>query len=126
NSSLNFNGLFAANSRINLRDITDGASNTFAVGEVENNGRNGGVWVGSFGSPRWAGVFFNAWTGALINANSGTTPAWARDYVFSSLHTGGTHFLKADGSVHFVSENISGITYERLANRRDGNVVGEH
>jgi len=124
--STRFNGMFAGNSNVRMRDLVDGSSNTFAVGEVENKNRQGGVWIGHFGASRWGGVFFDARIGTLINAMANTDPAWAKDNVFSSLHTGGAHFLKADGSVHFISENISGITYENLSNRKDGNVVGDH
>lgn len=123
--SSTFNGFFAGNSSVGFRDITDGSSNTFAVGEVEGLNRQGGVWIGQFGANRWGGVFFDTRVGTLINAKSGTNPSWAVDNVFSSLHVGGAQFLLADGSVHFISQNISGTTYENLGNRKDGNVVGE-
>ncbi|MCA9069650.1 MAG: DUF1559 domain-containing protein, partial [Planctomycetaceae bacterium] len=44
---------------------------------------------------------------------------------FGSLHTGGTHFLMADGAVRFVSENLHYDTYRALGERNDGNVIGE-
>jgi len=43
---------------------------------------------------------------------------------FSSDHTGGAHFLMGDGSVQFISENISIKTYKNLANRADDELIG--
>lgn len=43
---------------------------------------------------------------------------------FSSAHEGGLHFILADGSVHFVSENIDYNTFRRLGQIQDGEVVG--
>jgi prepilin-type processing-associated H-X9-DG protein len=43
--------------------------------------------------------------------------------AFTSQHPGGAQFVFGDGSVHFLSENVSGTTLEDLAQRNDGNVV---
>jgi prepilin-type processing-associated H-X9-DG protein len=42
---------------------------------------------------------------------------------FKSKHPGGANFVMADGSVHFISENIDYRNYQRLGDRRDGEVV---
>ena len=42
-----------------------------------------------------------------------------------SWHTGGVHVLLGDGSVRFLSENISGITLAALISRAGGEVLGE-
>lgn len=39
---------------------------------------------------------------------------------FKSLHPGGCHFCFADGSVHFLQENIDYTTYQMLGDRHDG------
>jgi prepilin-type N-terminal cleavage/methylation domain-containing protein/prepilin-type processing-associated H-X9-DG protein len=52
---------------------------------------------------------------------SGTdmTSAMAR-----SLHTGGVNCCFADGSVHFVSNNVSQLTWVQLLSKADGQVTG--
>lgn len=44
---------------------------------------------------------------------------------FRSDHTGGVQFSLADGSVHFVSENIDSGVLDSLFTRNGGEVVGE-
>ncbi|MFN5298331.1 MAG: DUF1559 domain-containing protein [Planctomycetaceae bacterium] len=44
---------------------------------------------------------------------------------FSSQHTGGAHFLLADGSVRFLSMNISLPLYRQLGHRADGSLLNE-
>lgn len=46
--------------------------------------------------------------------------------AFSSAHTGGAHFLLADGAARFISENVNMKTLENLAIRNDGQVLGEY
>ena len=46
-------------------------------------------------------------------------------YRASSEHTGGVHAMLADGSVRFISENLSLIIWQAIGNRNDGQVVGE-
>ena len=42
---------------------------------------------------------------------------------FKSRHPGGAQVAMADGSVHFLSENIECVNYQLLADRRDGEPV---
>lgn len=42
---------------------------------------------------------------------------------FRSQHIGGCHFLYADGSVHFISENVDLGTYQALSTVQGGEVV---
>lgn len=46
--------------------------------------------------------------------------------AFGSAHVGGCHFAFADGSIHFISENINLSTLQYLAIRNDGQVLGEY
>lgn len=132
------NGIFWRNSKTGFRDIRDGSTNTFLVGEratifsgVESNG------VAVFGVNENQ-VSTSVYRGSLYVSgsanqpiNGGTTApdsydkAVERNRGFSSHHPGGTHFVSAGGDVRFVSENIDETTYRNLANRKDGASVNE-
>jgi prepilin-type processing-associated H-X9-DG protein len=127
-------GLFFRNSKIGMADITDGASNTFAVGERSHNlsyvtwtGRAIGGWLFATSSFEGGMDKFNpdpeeSFTMILgpVGLEDGLrTPnnpeAHVEDYW--SWHPGGVHFLFADGSVHFIKSTIHPLPYRALATR---------
>ncbi len=139
------NGLLYPNGITRMRDITDGSSNTMIVGE--QSGQVGtrdiranyhGGWAGftttvqphvMTGSPWGSGTTtlrypINAGT-AVCAGGSGCDTTYDGNTVLSSFHTGGTQALLADGSVHFLSENINMDTFRRLGARNDGQVIGD-
>src|SRR5689334_479296 len=100
-------------------EITDGLSNTVMVGEssmVQGNStvaasntqiQDWPVWIGGPGQDET--VRFNGRTTAPINCGCTTTnmvPAISDDCAFSS-HANGAQFTFCDGSVKFISQNIS-------------------
>ncbi|WP_166825689.1 DUF1559 domain-containing protein [Thalassoroseus pseudoceratinae] len=113
------NGMFWSNSSVRMRDVEDGTTQTFMIGEINRDEpeRRGGIWAGYYTNGKYGGVVWQTDNTAadVINGTS--------NFTFSSKHPGGAHFLAADGSTHFVSENIDGVMYERLGNRKDGQVV---
>ena len=48
---------------------------------------------------------------------------WQNNESFRSAHAGGLHFAYADGSVHFISDNINLALYRALATRKGREVV---
>ncbi|QDT65151.1 DUF1559 domain-containing protein [Calycomorphotria hydatis] len=154
------NGILYVNSKTRVRDITDGTSNTFIVGETKYQlgpqGRPDGIrqfWSTSHrgGLTPTPGVTA-AVTDVPINdyegdGNSGDTiftigtnsddPSFRgtvngvncdqnlQGRAFGSYHVGGANFACADGSVHFLSENIDLATFANLGIRNDGEVIGE-
>lgn len=137
------NGVFSKASRIRFADITDGLSQTFAVGERDARSRGQGIF-GALGDPfRHAAVWIRAMprpgsitpttqhgrsvTGVCTDlAGSTRLLNGPSSRAFGSAHVDGANFLLADGSVRFVSKSIDPVTYGRLAARNDGLVVGDY
>jgi prepilin-type N-terminal cleavage/methylation domain-containing protein/prepilin-type processing-associated H-X9-DG protein len=116
-------GMFTrGNWSASIRDVTDGTSNTIAIGECV------GAWCGW--QVGWGFQSFGT-TAQPINYQNNVlrTAATNTDHNacigFRSVHSGGAHFLMADGAVRFISENISGVTYNALGTRAGNEVAGE-
>ncbi|HWL09831.1 MAG TPA: DUF1559 domain-containing protein [Planctomicrobium sp.] len=144
------NGMFYMNSSTKTRDVTDGTSNTLALGErayLLRNGltgtdpQNGVVYQGSI--PANAGCVFCARGARHMSAagicdvlgtattqingpralvNSTNSQA---SMSFSSSHTGGAQFVLGDGSVRFLNENVDINTLRRLLTIAEGTLIGE-
>ncbi len=103
-----------------MRDVTDGTSNTFLLGELSwNNANCYRSWVrGGAGDaiPTSKNVVYgiNVQTSKYNNSNL------FNDVSFGSQHPGGCQFAMADGSVTFVQESINMDVYKATASC-DGN-----
>jgi prepilin-type N-terminal cleavage/methylation domain-containing protein/prepilin-type processing-associated H-X9-DG protein len=97
------NGIFYGRSATRIRDITDGTSSTFAIGERTvlpvhiNEPRRWPSWCG----PGGLGIGATVSSCVSVKLNHPTNM-----HGHSSDHPGGGNFCFADGSVHFISENI--------------------
>ena len=123
---------------IKAKDVTDGVSNTIAVGEQKlypsavdaghptRYPTPTGIASGPFFS--WMSPFSLLSTVRGINTVDLDDIDWNSYYFqgFGSYHPGGANFLFADGSVHFVQETIDLWTFGRLGHRSDGEVVGNN
>jgi hypothetical protein len=59
-----------------------------------------------------------SWTGSAVSTQR-------NQQSLKSEHVGGIHILMGDGTVRFLSENISLTTFYNLADIADGNQTGE-
>ncbi len=124
------NGIFYAESAIRIKDITDGTSKVFLLGETKYARHpSGGLgnslsWDSTFNSG--SGAEPSGHTAAVNAINSSThdpakSTAWGVfTNTFGSNHPGGCHFAMADASVRFLSENMALDVYRRLGERDSG------
>jgi prepilin-type N-terminal cleavage/methylation domain-containing protein len=95
-----------------MADVTDGTSNTLALGEIS--------WIGTGAYRAWIRGCDSAPCGSTKNINNAMNStiysgANFNDVSFGSQHVGGAHFLNADGSVIFLSQNIDMGVYRSMA-----------
>ncbi|MDZ4689244.1 MAG: DUF1559 domain-containing protein [Planctomycetaceae bacterium] len=135
-------GMFRIAGVVRMRDVVDGTSNTFAIGERDS------LDIGPIDHD--AAVIYavelradaddnDSMEGVLASADrplNHRVDDGQENEVFSSYHTGGGHFLMGDGSVRFISENISwhdtiradqagAQLFQLLIHRADNKPVGE-
>jgi prepilin-type N-terminal cleavage/methylation domain-containing protein/prepilin-type processing-associated H-X9-DG protein len=115
------NGILYSLSSIRMADILDGTSNTMIVGErgIPDDLVLGWVICGATELDQYLG------------AENVPVPArkapWT-DPIFQgfwSWHSGGAHFVFADGSVHFIRNTIDKTTYRALATRAGREVISD-
>ena len=129
-------GVFYHNSKVAMRDMTDGTTHTIMLGErttfYPNLNNRSNPFYGT-----WMGLVPNSDEGAerfLCHAEHNPNYALEKDSAglsigdpgdFGSSHTGGAQFSLADGSVRFISENIDATTFQHLGQIADGHLIGE-
>jgi prepilin-type N-terminal cleavage/methylation domain-containing protein len=117
NAVVECNGIFFRNNyqyQVRLSQITDGSANTFMVGEdvPMQNLRSGAYFTnGDWCSCHGPINFF---------VNPPTPGAWQNVMTFRSRHPSGVQFCLADGSVHFVAQNINHPLYRSLCTKAGG------
>ena len=133
-------GAFLRNGRIKISSVTDGLSNTVFLGE-HSASLSDKTWVGvvpgAVGCPTPKFAFSScsvAPTQVLVH--SGPNPDEAPPLIHPpnsrmakicgmfADHPGGCNVLMGDGSVRFVSSNVSQAVWPALATRAGGEIIG--
>ncbi|MBN1911199.1 MAG: DUF1559 domain-containing protein [Pirellulales bacterium] len=115
-----FSGVMYQRSEVSMKDISDGSSHTYLVGEKYINpddyltgldrGDRENMYVGPNND-----TCRTAW-----NVPEQDTPGQELPYIFGSSHPTGLQFLFCDGSVQTIPYTIDLEIHKRLANRADG------
>lgn len=117
----NGNGIFYSQSHTRFRDITDGTSQTLAYGERGLPSGLGWGWVKCGGSE--CEQYLSVQDGLVAPQNAPSNAVNVSS--FWSWHSGGAHFLMADGSVHFLSLSLSQSILESLSTREGAELPGD-
>jgi prepilin-type processing-associated H-X9-DG protein len=127
------NGAFIRNRRLQMRDITDGLSNTLFIGERCTNMSNT-TWVGAVQGAvvpdlRYKDtadqMAYAEGDAALVLAHGSTShlpnnPLVTDADATASFHTNGVNFLFGDGSVQSINSGIDPNVYQALCTRNGG------
>ena len=122
-TDLDMGGVLYQNSRVRLVEISDGTSNTLAMGECifdVPTGKRACIWAGMTGL-RDGSIWISDvmwWVDDATATVNGTAPQ-----AFSSRHPGGAMFAFCDGSIRFFKDNTDKNIVKWLAGRNDGIVV---
>ena len=107
---------------LQLTHITDGASQTFLIGEDVPALNRWATWAYSNNAYGTCATPLNALgaDGRPFDANE-----WSNTSGFRSRHSSGVQFALADGSIRFVRDSISLPNYRATATIRGGEVVAD-
>ncbi|MFQ5730910.1 MAG: DUF1559 domain-containing protein [Planctomycetaceae bacterium] len=115
-------GVCFQRSEIRFRDIRDGSTHTYLIGEKYVSR----LHYNSFDDP---GYDQSMYSGVDLDVARWVLkpPRVDDDAIdkrrFGSPHSGGAHFVFCDGRVKFISENVNPRVHRALGNRRDGIVI---
>lgn len=137
-------GMFYRNRRFDMASVTDGTTNTLLFGERhfwdpvfdsspvvgDKIGDWGWVWFGGEGD---VGLGTSAPINFKLPANFNSLPAGTQQLLFEdrinaygSGHTGGANFALADGSVRFIRDSLSPVTFRALGTKQGGEVLADY
>jgi len=112
---------FVFKNTLRFQSITDGTSNSFAVGEAIPAWSQWSWWYNQNASVATCGLPLNYKRG--IDKLDQFVGQWQRNYSFYSLHPAGANFAMCDASVRFIPDNIDTSTYRALATVEAGDSI---
>ena len=128
-------GALGMNTRVKIVEISDGSSNTVAMGEISDNPPQP-VTAATHGYRLWTrGCDLNGSLGCAsaknvvteINSKVGYNNSLNNfnDMSFGSNHSGGANFVFCDGSVRFLPDSTPILVFKAMASRNGGEVYSQ-
>jgi prepilin-type processing-associated H-X9-DG protein len=120
------NGVIYPASKVTMRDISDGTTHTFLVGEISWLCGPQRIWtVGGASATNMDTYVYTAknvmWPLKTAYRAEATAPASGyanNDMSFGSMHPGGCNFAMCDGSVQFIRDDVPIEILRSLASRK--------
>jgi prepilin-type processing-associated H-X9-DG protein len=126
-------GMFFENSKVRIKDVLDGSSNTLLFGErnYRQPSVNGctldtwdwGAWGAATGVIYDMGDSHGSSRVPINTVCSATVNQDDRLNAFGSMHGSGANFVFADGSVRFLTSDTNLVTLQALSTRNGGETV---
>lgn len=125
---------------IGLESVTDGTSNTMMVSEQSDyfynasgtkisrrsSGHAGRTWANGGGAGSWTSNVTTVRYPIATEGGTGNAQNYNVNVALVSAHPGGVLGTLGDASVRFIPETVDFAVLTGLADRQDGNVLGEY
>jgi prepilin-type N-terminal cleavage/methylation domain-containing protein/prepilin-type processing-associated H-X9-DG protein len=122
-SPKNSTGVIYLHNVFKMADISDGASNTYLVGEKYINANDYFTFdIQGDAQPMYIGFDMDT-SRCAVGVPMQDAPGYTDYLRFGSAHANGCYMAFCDGSVQMVGYSIDPATHKYLANRKDGKAI---
>jgi prepilin-type N-terminal cleavage/methylation domain-containing protein len=122
--AIEYNGVSFERSEVSLKQVTDGSSNTYLIGEKYLNSSQYETGTDSADNETWCSGFNNDNFRSSHDLPQQDHVDFSSDLIFGSAHAAGFFMAKCDGSVDLVSYDVDIKVHQAGGNRADGTVAG--
>ena len=141
NGGNNLNGIFYTLSQTRMTDIADGTSNTLLLselilspdinthdvrGRLYNTAAQGSLMFSTLYQPNSSVSDRLQWCQSLLPQAPCISTAAGVNLSARSYHPGGVNTALADGSIHFISNNVDFATWQALGTRATGELLSDY
>ena len=107
---------------LSIADISDGTTNTFAIGETVPAWTRWAWWFCNNAVVGTTAIPLNYWKRDAATLDMLSHDGWQRSFGFYSLHPSGGMFALCDGSTCFISDSIDLTIYRQLGTTSAGEI----